>query len=144
MWLNSLPVPAFSGSYCTPESITRCFVFAHVPRQKTSSSFAARIKFKTLMLAYKTTTGLAPTYFHSLLQTNIPSRSLRSTSERCLVVPSQRGSKSLSRTISSTIPDWWNEAPPPPPPPGMLDPCQSSSNNWKIISFNSTWLHHKK
>ncbi len=31
-----------------------------------------------------------------------------------------------------------------PPPSGMLDPCQSSSNNWKLISFNSTWLHHKK
>ncbi len=29
-----------------------------------------------------------------------------------------------------------------PPPSGMLD--QSSSNNWKLISFNTTWLHHKK
>ncbi len=29
-------------------------------------------------------------------------------------------------------------------PSGALDPCQSSSNNWKLISFNSTWLHHKK
>ncbi len=28
-----------------------------------------------------------------------------------------------------------------PPPSGLLDPCQSSSNNWKLISFNSTWLH---
>ncbi len=31
-----------------------------------------------------------------------------------------------------------------PPPSGMLDPCQSSRNNWKLISFNTTWLHHKK
>ncbi len=31
-----------------------------------------------------------------------------------------------------------------PPPSGLLDPCQSSSNNWKLISFNSTWLLHKK
>ncbi len=31
-----------------------------------------------------------------------------------------------------------------PPPSGMLDPCQISSNNWKLISFNSTWLHKKK
>ncbi len=30
-----------------------------------------------------------------------------------------------------------------PSPSGMLDPCQSSSNNWKLISFNSTWLHKK-
>ncbi len=28
-----------------------------------------------------------------------------------------------------------------PPPSGMLDPCQPSSNNWKLISFNTTWLH---
>ncbi len=54
---------------------------------------AARIKFKTLMLAYRTTTGSAPTYFHSLMTIYIPSRSLRSANERCLVVPSQRGSK---------------------------------------------------
>ncbi len=74
---------------------------------------AARIKFKTLMLAYRTTTGSAPTYFHSLLRIYIPSRSLRSASERRLVVPSQRGSKSHSRTFSFTIPGWWNDLPTP-------------------------------
>ncbi len=73
----------------------------------------ARIKFKTLMLAYRTTTGSAPSYFHSLLRIYIPSRSLRSASERRLVVPSQRGSKSLSRTFSFTIPGWWNNLPTP-------------------------------
>ncbi len=72
---------------------------------------AARIKFKTLMLAYRTTTGSAPAYFNSLLRIYIPSRSLRSASERRLVVPSQRGSKSLSRTFSITIPGWWNDLP---------------------------------
>ncbi len=36
---------------------------------------SAHIKFKTLMLAYRTTTGSAPTYFHSLLRIYIPSRS---------------------------------------------------------------------
>ncbi len=74
---------------------------------------AARIQFKTLMLAYKITTGSAPSYFHSLLRIYIPSRSLRSASERRLVVPSQRGSKSLSRTFSFTIPGWWNDLPTP-------------------------------
>ncbi len=74
---------------------------------------AARLKFKTLMLAYRTTTGSAPSYFHSLLRIYIPSRSLRSASERRLVVPSQRGSKSLSRTFSFTIPGWWNNLPTP-------------------------------
>ncbi len=70
---------------------------------------AARIQFKTLMLAYRTTTGSAPSYFHSLLRIYIPSRSLRSASERRFMVPSQRGSKSLSRTFSFTIPGRWND-----------------------------------
>ncbi len=65
------------------------------------------------MLAYITTTGSAPTYFHSLITIYIPSRSLRSASERRLVVPSQRGSKSLSRTFSFTVPGWWNDLPTP-------------------------------
>ncbi len=83
-----------------------------------------------------------PTSFHSLLRIHIPSRSLRSASERHLVVPSQRGSKSLSRTFSFTIPGWWNNLL-FPPLSRMLDPCQSSSNNWKLISFGTTWLHPK-
>ncbi len=36
---------------------------------------AARIKFKTLMLAYRTATGSAPSYFNSLITIYIPSRS---------------------------------------------------------------------
>ncbi len=54
-----------------------------------------------------------PPTSHSLLRIYIPSRSLRSASERRLVVPSQRGSKSLSRTFSFTIPGWWNNLPTP-------------------------------
>ncbi len=27
---------------------------------------------------------------------------------------------------------------------GMLDPCQPSRNNWKLTSFDTTWLHPKK
>ncbi len=61
-------------------------------------SVADLIKFKTLMLVCRTATGSAPAYLHSLMTIYIPSRSLRSVSERCLVVPSQRGTKSLSRT----------------------------------------------
>ncbi len=87
---------------------------------------AVHIQYKTLMLAYRTTTGSALTYFHSLLRIYIPSRSLRSASEQRLVVPSQRGSKSLSRTFSFTFLAGGMIF---PPPSGMLDPCQSSSNN---------------
>ncbi len=72
---------------------------------------AARIKFKTQMLAYRTATGSAPSCFHSLITIYIPSRSLRSKGERRLMVPSQRGTKSLSRTFSFTVPGRWNELP---------------------------------
>ncbi|KAL0151728.1 hypothetical protein M9458_052954 [Cirrhinus mrigala] len=74
---------------------------------------AARIKFKKLMLAYRTATGSAPAYLHSLLPIYTPSRTLRSASERRLIVPSQRGTKSLSRTFSYTVPGWWNDLPTP-------------------------------
>ncbi len=72
---------------------------------------AARIQFKILI--HWATTGSAPTYFHSLLRIYIPSRSLRSASRSRLVVPSQRGSKSLSRTFSFTVPGRWNDLPTP-------------------------------
>ncbi len=72
---------------------------------------AARIKFKALMFAYRTTTGSAPLYLNSLLQTYVPSRSLRSASERRIIVPSQRDTKSLSQTFSLTVPIWWNDLP---------------------------------
>ncbi len=85
--------------------VTPLFISLHwLPR-------AACIKFKTLMLAYRTTTGSAPSYFRSLMTIYIPPRSLRSASERRLVVPSQRGTKSLSRTFSFTVPGWWNDLP---------------------------------
>ncbi len=103
---------------------------------------AARIQFKTLMLAYRTTTGSAPTYFHSLLRIYIPSRSLRSASERRLVVPSQRGSKSLIQNI--LVHQFLACGMIFPPPSGILDPCQSSSSNWNLISSDTTLKKKKK
>ncbi len=101
----------------------------------------ARIKFKKLMLAYRTTTGSTPAYFHSLLQIYIPSRCLRSTSEQRLVVPSQRGTKSFSRTFSFTVPGWWNDF---PPLSRMLIPWQFSSDSCKLTFFVTIGLHPKK
>ncbi len=51
---------------------------------------AARIKFKALMFAHRTTSGSAPLYLNSLLQTYMPSRSLRSASERRITVPKRQ------------------------------------------------------
>ncbi len=72
---------------------------------------AACIKFKALMFAYRTTSGSALLYLNSLLQTYMPSRSLHSASERCITVPSQRVTNSLSLTFSLTVPTWWNDLP---------------------------------
>ncbi len=95
---------------------------------------AARIKFKTLMLAYRTATGSAPSYFHSLMTIYIPSRSLRSVSERRLVVPSQRGTKWLSRTFSFTVPGWCNELPTPIRNAESLDNFQEIPENESLLS----------
>ncbi len=39
------------------------------------------------------------------------SRSLRSESESCFIVPSYRGTKSLSQTLKLNVPVWWNDLP---------------------------------
>ncbi len=105
---------------------------------------AARIQFKTLMLVYRPTTGSAPTYFHSLLRIYIPSRSLRSASERRLVVPSQRGSKSVSRTFSFTIPGWWNDLPTPIRNAGMLEIKFQATTENSSLSTLLDYLKKKK
>ncbi len=65
------------------------------------------IKFKALMFSYRSTSVSAPLYLNSLLQTCVPSRSLRSASERHITVPSQRDTTSLSLTFTLTVPIWW-------------------------------------
>ncbi len=72
---------------------------------------AARIKFKALMFAYKTTTDSAPLYLNPALQTCVPSRSLRSASERRFIVPSQRDTKSLSQTFKWNVSSCWYDLP---------------------------------
>ncbi|KAK3558721.1 hypothetical protein QTP86_027669, partial [Hemibagrus guttatus] len=51
---------------------------------------AARIRFKTLMLAYKAKNGPAPSYLKALVTSRTAPRSLRSTSTARLVPPSLR------------------------------------------------------
>ncbi len=55
--------------------------------------------------------GSAPLYLNSLLQTYVPPRSLCSASKWRIIVPSQRGKKSLSQTFSLTVPIWWIDLP---------------------------------
>ncbi len=90
-------------------------------------------------ITYRTTTGSAPTYFHSLLRIYIPSRSLRSASERRLVVPSQRGSKSLSRTFSFTVPGRWNDLPTPIRNAGSLSIFKQQLKTHLFQLYLTTW-----
>ncbi len=91
---------------------------------------AARIQFKTLMLAYKTTTGSAPTYYESTSPPEVWDLLVSDASwyhhrEAQNHSPEHSHSPFLAEEIIF--------------PSGTLDPCQSSSNNWKLISFNTTW-----
>ncbi len=102
---------------------------------------AARIQFKTLMLIYRTTTGSAPTYFHSLLRIYIPSISWDLlVSDASWYHHREAQNHSPEHSLSPFLAGGMIF----PPPSGMLDPCQFSSNNWKLISFKSTWLLKKK
>ncbi len=102
---------------------------------------AAFIKFKTLMLAYRTTTGSAPTYLHWLLLIYIPSRSQRSASERRLMYHHREAQNNSPVHSRSPFPSGGIIF---PPLSAMLDPCQSSNSNWKLISFDIIWLHPKR
>src|SRR4029434_1887691 len=68
----------------------------------------ARIKFKSLMLAYRVLTGSAPTYLNALVRADVTHRTLRSSSERRLALPSVQARQSR---LSFVVPRWWNELP---------------------------------
>ncbi len=61
---------------------------------------AARIKFKALMFAYKTTAGAAPLYLNSVLQSYVPSRSLRSGSEHRFIVHPKEAQNHFHRLLN--------------------------------------------
>ncbi|KAF7709877.1 hypothetical protein HF521_016727, partial [Silurus meridionalis] len=73
---------------------------------------AARIRFKTLMLAYKAKNGPAPSYLSDLITSRTAPRCLRSSSTARLVPPSLRmRGKYILRLFSVLAPRWWNELP---------------------------------
>ncbi|KAJ8353285.1 hypothetical protein SKAU_G00208520 [Synaphobranchus kaupii] len=70
----------------------------------------ARIKFKTLVLAFQAVRGSAPPYLQKLIRPCTPTRSLRSASSGRLVPPPLHTS-TRSRRLSVLAPRWWNELP---------------------------------
>ena len=69
-----------------------------------------RIQFKILLLCFKATTGLAPSYLAELVVPYTPTRSLRSADKHLLVVP--RAQSTLgNRAFCCLAPVLWNELP---------------------------------
>ncbi len=105
-------------------------------------SIAACIKFKTLMHAYRTTTGSAPIY-----STSTHDYESTSPTEVWGLLVSD-ASWYHNREAQNHSPEHSHS---PflvggmifPPLSGMLYPCHSSSRNWKLNSYDTTCLHPK-
>ena len=69
----------------------------------------ARIKFKTLMLAYKVRNGTAPIYLNALTKAYVTTRSLRSSQDCRLAAPTPRLRQ--SRLFPCVVPRWRNDLP---------------------------------
>ena len=75
---------------------------------------AARIRFKTLDLAFRAARGTAPSYLQSMASVYTPARPLRSASSgRLKATPlhAPGGSSARCRLFSVLAPRWWNELP---------------------------------
>ncbi|XP_075313226.1 uncharacterized protein LOC142373735 [Odontesthes bonariensis] len=75
---------------------------------------AARIQFKTLVLAYRAVEGTAHSYLKAMVKHYTPTRPLRSAANRRLAAPSLRGPcarSTRSRLFSVLAPRWWNDLP---------------------------------
>src|SRR4029434_3059428 len=70
---------------------------------------AARIKFKSLMLAYRVIAGSDPTYLNACVRANVTPRMLRSSNKRCLALPSVQVRQ--SRLFSFVVTRWWYKLP---------------------------------
>ena len=71
----------------------------------------ARIKFKTLVLAYQAVKGSAPAYIQRLIRPYTPARPLRSATSGRLAPPVRHNCISPSRLLSVLAPRWWNDLP---------------------------------
>lgn len=70
-----------------------------------------RIKFKALVIIYKTVNGISPCYLQELLQPYVPTRDLRSQNDNLLNVPFTNSNLIMTRAFSFYGPRLWNELP---------------------------------
>ena len=70
-----------------------------------------RIIFKILLLTVKALNNLCPRYISDLLETDKPTRALRSSSRNLLVIPRSKFKSYSDRAFSSSAPKLWNDIP---------------------------------
>ena len=70
-----------------------------------------RIIFKVLLMSFKIINGCAPEYLSDLLETYVPTRSLRSSTQGLLVVPKSFTPTYGDRAFSVAAPKLWNNLP---------------------------------
>ncbi len=70
-----------------------------------------RIKYKILLLTYKSFNGMAPKYLSDLLQRHNPTAQLRSASKHLLVPPKVNPKRYGESSFKSASPRLWNSLP---------------------------------
>ena len=70
-----------------------------------------RIKFKILIMVYKSINAMAPVYLQELVKLYQPPRRLRSADHHLLEVPFSRSTKATSQAFSIVGPSLWNKIP---------------------------------
>ena len=88
-----------------------------------------RIIFKVVLLTFKALHGLAPNYLRTLLQSYIPSRSLRSETGNVLIMPKARR-KLGCQSFAVAAPKLWNDLP------------MNIRTTTSIVSFRSSLKTH--
>ena len=116
---SSLPMQAIKPLQLIQNAAARLVFnlpeFSHVTpllRSLRSLPVAARIRFKTLMFAYKPKNGPAPPYLMAMVKSRTVPRALRASSTARLDPPSFKArGRQASRLFSVLAPRWWNELP---------------------------------
>ena len=91
-----------------------CVKYTHTTRLLTDLHWLpviARIKFKTLVLAYQAIKGSAPAYIQQLIRPYTPTRPLRSATSGLLAPPAHYTCTARSRLLSVLATRWWNDLP---------------------------------
>ena len=94
--------------------LTGCSKFEHITpilRELHWLPVEQRIKFKVLLLVWKSVNESAPAYLQELVQPYVPTRSLRSSIQGQLMVPYTRSTCAQSRAFSIAGPTLWNVLP---------------------------------